>query len=65
MIDSETQAILAEAEERARTVLIANRATLDQLAHALMEQESLEGDALDDMLLNVNSAPTGAGATTA
>jgi cell division protease FtsH len=52
-IDAETQAILGEAEERAREVLIANRATLDQLAHALMEQESLEGDALDDLLLNV------------
>jgi cell division protease FtsH len=56
-IDAETQAILGEAEERAREVLIANRATLDQLAHALMEQESLEGDALDDLLLNVNAAP--------
>ncbi|HWI04745.1 MAG TPA: hypothetical protein VNT52_13120, partial [Acidimicrobiales bacterium] len=55
--DAETQAILGEAEARAREVLLANRATLDQLAHALMEQESLEGDALDDLLLNVNAAP--------
>jgi cell division protease FtsH len=56
-IDKETQAILHEAEDKCREVLLANRATLDQLAHALMEQESLEGDALDDLLLNVNSAP--------
>ena len=67
-IDAETQAILAEAEGRAREVLLANRATLDQLAHALMEQESLEGDALDDLLLNVtqtgptDATPAGAGA---
>jgi cell division protease FtsH len=57
-IDAETQAILGEAEARAREVLIANRATLDQLAHALMEQESLEGDALDDLLLNVKGTTT-------
>ena len=60
-IDEEVQAILAEAEERARAVLAANRATLDQVAHALMEQESLEGDALDDLLLNITqTGPTDA-----
>ncbi|HTJ76500.1 MAG TPA: hypothetical protein VL337_14180, partial [Acidimicrobiales bacterium] len=69
-IDAETQAILAEAEARAKEVLVANRATLDQLAHALMEQESLEGDALDDLLLNItqtgptDTAPAAAGAGT-
>jgi cell division protease FtsH len=52
-IDTEVQATLREAEERANAVLRANRATLDQVAHALMEQESLEGDALDDLLLAV------------
>jgi cell division protease FtsH len=62
-IDSETQAILGEAEERARQVLTANRATLDQLAHALMEQESLEGDALDDLLLNITQTGPAATAT--
>jgi cell division protease FtsH len=63
-IDDEVKAILAEAEERARVVLTANRAVLDQVAHALMEQESLEGDALDDLLLNIKgteSATAGAG----
>jgi cell division protease FtsH len=62
-IDSETQAILSEAEQRAREVLIANRATLDQLAHALMEQESLEGDALDDLLLNIKGSPASSGSS--
>jgi cell division protease FtsH len=67
-IDTEVQATLREAEERANAVLIANRATLDQLAHALMEQESLEGDALDDLLLNItqtgpaDTTPAGASA---
>jgi cell division protease FtsH len=55
-IDSEVQAILAEAEQRANDVLNLNRSTLDQVAHALMEQESLEGDALDDLLLNIKGA---------
>ncbi|MGH9264185.1 MAG: ATP-dependent zinc metalloprotease FtsH, partial [Acidimicrobiales bacterium] len=52
-IDSEVQAILREADARAREVLVTNRGVLDQVAHALMEQESLEGDALDDLLLNI------------
>jgi cell division protease FtsH len=56
-IDEEVQATLHEAEERAVAVLTANRTTLDQLAHALMEQESLEGDALDDLLLNITGVP--------
>ncbi|HEX2048503.1 MAG TPA: hypothetical protein VHF27_12100, partial [Acidimicrobiales bacterium] len=55
-----------EAENRARSVLTINRAVLDQVAHALMEQESLEGDALDDLLLNIKgpseTTPAGAGA---
>ena len=70
-IDAEVQAILAEAEDRARAVLTANRATLDQVAHGLMESESLEGDALDELLLGVSgpaaatAASAGAGAASA
>jgi len=52
-IDAEVQEILREAEERATDALTVNRTTLDQVAHALMEQESLEGDALDELLLNI------------
>ena len=67
-IDTEVQATFREAEARATAVLIANRAVLDQVAHALMEQESLEGDALDDLLLNItqtgpaDTTPSTAGA---
>jgi len=70
-IDAEVQEILREAEERATDALTVNRATLDQVAHALMEQESLEGDALDELLLNITGmepaapiAVAGAGAGT-
>jgi len=52
-IDAEVQEILREAEQRATEALTLNRVTLDQVAHALMEQESLEGDALDELLLNI------------
>jgi cell division protease FtsH len=54
-IDGEVQAILEEAASRAKAVLTLNRDVLDQVAHALMEQESLEGDALDELLLNIKS----------
>jgi cell division protease FtsH len=67
LIDGEVQETLNEAEQRATLVLTANRAVLDQVAHALMESESLEGDALDELLLKVSSidpdaeqAPAGA-----
>jgi cell division protease FtsH len=55
LIDGEVQETLGEAEQRATHVLAANRAVLDQVAHALMESESLEGDALDELLLKVSS----------
>ena len=66
-IDAEVQDMLTQAEIRAREVLSANRAVLDAMAHALMEQESLEGDDLDQLLLRVTQsgpdqpATTGAG----
>jgi cell division protease FtsH len=65
-VDAESQAILAEANARAHTALGANRELLDRLAQTLMEIESLEGHALDQMLLGVVSVPgpdpVGAGA---
>ncbi|MFN2505874.1 MAG: ATP-dependent zinc metalloprotease FtsH [Acidimicrobiales bacterium] len=60
-IDAEVQAILGRASERATAALVANRRLLDQVASQLMEVESLEGDALDQLLLNVQSIPTGDG----
>ncbi|MEX0658555.1 MAG: ATP-dependent zinc metalloprotease FtsH [Egibacteraceae bacterium] len=59
-IDAEVQAILREADARAQAILIAQRDTLDKLAYALMEDETLEGDALDQLLLPVTDAvPSG------
>ncbi|MGH9127480.1 MAG: ATP-dependent zinc metalloprotease FtsH [Acidimicrobiales bacterium] len=49
-IDAEVQAILAEAHLQATEVLQAHRASLDALAQALMESESLEGEPLSELL---------------
>ncbi|MDP8936140.1 MAG: ATP-dependent zinc metalloprotease FtsH, partial [Actinomycetota bacterium] len=54
-IDAEVQDLLTQAEIRAKEVLAANRSVLDAMAHALMEQESLEGDDLDHLLLRVSA----------
>ncbi len=54
-LDSETQAILNHAHERAREALTLNRALLDRVAQTLMEVESLEGEPLDELLLSVQS----------
>ena len=41
MIDTEARRIVAEAEELARNVLLAERTTLDRVAEALLERETL------------------------
>ncbi|HEX2275149.1 MAG TPA: ATP-dependent zinc metalloprotease FtsH [Acidimicrobiales bacterium] len=64
-IDAEVQEILAQAHARARAALEANRALLDRIAQQLMEVESLEGDALDELMLGVVSVPDGAAASAA
>ena len=56
-IDSEVQTILTGADERAKVALATNRTLLDRVAQTLMEVESLEGDALDQLLLEVESVP--------
>src|SRR5947209_8263338 len=56
-IDQEIQSILNAANRRARAALDANRALLDKVAQTLMEVESLEGNALDQLLLEVKSVP--------
>ncbi|MBW3581410.1 MAG: ATP-dependent zinc metalloprotease FtsH, partial [Actinobacteria bacterium] len=61
-IDAEVQEVLAEAERRAREILVDQRAVLDAIANALMEAETLEGDALDALLLPVTRvSPTPVG----
>ncbi|HEX6597524.1 MAG TPA: ATP-dependent zinc metalloprotease FtsH [Acidimicrobiales bacterium] len=53
LVDSETQAILTWADQRAKSALLANRELLDQVAQTLMEVESLEGEQLDELLVGV------------
>ena len=61
-IDGEVQRVLTEAGERATAILDERRATLDSIAAALMEVETLEGDALDALLVpDLRSGRTPAG----
>ncbi|MBA2438818.1 MAG: ATP-dependent zinc metalloprotease FtsH [Acidimicrobiia bacterium] len=55
-IDADVQEVLAEADARAKSILIDQRHVLDSLAQALMEAETLEGDVLDGLLLGVNQS---------
>jgi cell division protease FtsH len=57
-IDAEVQDILKTAEARANEAITANRALLDKVAQNLMEVESLEGDPLEQALLEIKSLPT-------
>ena len=52
-MDREIQQILGQGDARALAILKAHRASLDTLAFALMEAESLEGEVLDGLLLPV------------
>jgi cell division protease FtsH len=47
-IDEEVSRLLGEAEERATTLLTANRAALDEVVGLLLEKETLSGDELTD-----------------
>jgi cell division protease FtsH len=53
-IDAEIQDVLAEAEARATEIVVSQRGVLDAVANALMDAETLEGDALDALLLPVS-----------
>ncbi len=50
LIDEEVQKIIREQEERTIAILTANRDKLDNLASALMEQETLENGEVDRIL---------------
>ena len=45
-IDGEVRRLIEDAQRLARSILSENRAKLDQLAHKLLEVESIEGEAL-------------------
>jgi len=55
-IDAEIQAIMAKAEQRATDALLNNKATFETLAQTLIEVETLEDDALDNLLLTVTES---------
>ncbi|MGH9223926.1 MAG: ATP-dependent metallopeptidase FtsH/Yme1/Tma family protein, partial [Acidimicrobiales bacterium] len=52
-IDAETRAMMAEACDRAATIVSANTHVLKAMASQLVAVETLEGDALDHLLSNV------------
>ncbi len=56
-IDEEIERILDEAKARAEGALRDHRDRLDAVAQALLEHESLEGEALDELLLLLTPAP--------
>jgi len=49
-IDSEVLRLINDAHEEARAILFTHRATLDRIAAALVEKETLEGEALEELL---------------
>ena len=51
LIDQEIAAIIREAEEKATDLVSANRGKLDDLAAALLEEETIDGKRLDEILL--------------
>jgi cell division protease FtsH len=55
LVDQEIAAIIREAEKKAEDILSANRSKLDALVKALVEEETLEGKRVDE-ILGVNHA---------
>lgn len=53
LIDQEISVTVKEAEERAEGLILENRKKLDALAKALMEEETLEGRRIDEILAAV------------
>jgi cell division protease FtsH len=54
LIDRETERIIADADARANYVLDRNWGTVEETAHALLEQETLSGVALEAVLSTVH-----------
>jgi cell division protease FtsH len=47
LVDTELKRVLGEAYERAKQILTDNRATLDAMAHALLEHETLDREEVE------------------
>jgi cell division protease FtsH len=56
-IDREVRALITEAHERAGKILEAQRATLDSLAHLLLQKETVEGDELRALMQATRQRP--------
>jgi cell division protease FtsH len=63
LIDEEVSRLLREAEERARSVLVAHRDVLDRVVQLLLEKETVDGDEV--YALAGRSRPQGEGVVTA
>lgn len=57
-IDEEVHRIVAEAYEQTRAILHTNRAVLDDMANALIEYESLDGERLKSLVTRVQQIST-------
>jgi cell division protease FtsH len=57
-IDTEVKRIVSTAYNRAKAILIENRARLDQLSEALIEQETVERQQFEDIMEGRSSTPT-------
>jgi cell division protease FtsH len=55
LIDQEISGIIRGAEEKAETILMADREKLDALASALMAEETLDGARIDEVLAGVEA----------
>lgn len=56
VIDEEVQVLVDAAHDEARELLTLHRKVLDRLAEALIEHETLEGDALEEILAGVGGS---------
>ena len=50
LVDEEIRSIIAEAHERARTILRENREKMDELAEFLLEKETINGEEFMNIL---------------
>ena len=50
LIDKEVESLIKEASKRAETILVDNRDSLDKLAQALLDKETIEGDEVSEIL---------------
>ena len=61
LIDQEVRRIVSECHERARSIIQANRETLERLATALLKKEVLDGPEIEDIIQGKNGVPESGG----